>query len=510
MKRFFIGAALLGSVLILFFVIWSEQREQARELLPPEEQIVTIHGETLPEQPNALLAIDPSSQTVLSHIYEGLYRFGADGEIEPGLVETMTRSDDGATYTFNLKASESVNGNAVTAETFVNQFRKLADDNTNSPFSFLLEDVLNAKAISLGTKEPETLGVKAIDEQTLELTLERPMEGFERILAMPAFLPQAMIGEWQELDANGPFQVESIDAAQVTLIKNEAYYDSDDVTLEKVVIWADERLSAGPGGMHPIPYGTDVETIESLEGRIVDVPRSGVFYLKSNIYEYPFDDTDFRRALALALNRGAVEGSLARAERTTERLLVIDSKEGEPSLDGDAVKLFEEVLERLEEEEIKIELLSFADEEAKRIAETIETELEQLPGLQVNVVELPLGDKVRKEVAGDYALSLSGWQPDYPAFSAYLTQFEADNYLNSSGYADQTFDQLMDDARSEEYQDERDQTYRQAEKRLLEEAVVIPIYQAGKSYAVDSKYANIGFPVIGPSYILSFSKVYEK
>lgn len=510
MKRFFIGAALLGSVLILFFVIWSGQREQARELLPPEEQIVTIHGETLPEQPNALLAIDPSSQTVLSHIYEGLYRFEADGEIEPGLVETMTRSDDGATYTFNLKASESVNGNAVTAETFVNQFRKLADDNTNSPFSFLLEDVLNAKAISLGTKEPETLGVKAIDEQTLELTLERPMEGFERILAMPAFLPQAMIGEWQELDANGPFQVESIDAAQVTLIKNEAYYDSDDVTLEKVVIWADERLSAGPGGMHPIPYGTDVETIESLEGRIVDVPRSGVFYLKSNIYEYPFDDTDFRRALALALDRGAVEGSLARAERTTERLLVIDSKEGESSLGGDAVKLFEEVLERLEEEEIEIELLSFADEEAQRIAETIETELEQLPGLQVNVVELPLGDKVRKEVAGDYALSLSGWQPDYPAFSAYLTQFEADNYLNSSGYADQTFDQLMDDARSEENQEERDQTYRQAEKRLLEEAVVIPIYQAGKSYAVDSKYANIGFPVIGPSYILSFSKVYEK
>jgi len=73
MKRFFIGAALLGSVLILFFVIWYGQREQARELLPPEEQIVTIHGETLPEQPNTLLAIDPSSQTVLSHIYEGAH-----------------------------------------------------------------------------------------------------------------------------------------------------------------------------------------------------------------------------------------------------------------------------------------------------------------------------------------------------------------------------------------------------------------------------------------------------
>jgi oligopeptide transport system substrate-binding protein len=168
------------------------------------------------------------------------------------------------------------------------------------------------------------------------------------------------------------------------------------------------------------------------------------------------------------------------------------------------------VLDRLEEEEIEIELLSFVDEEARQIAQTIETELEQLPGLQVNVVELPLGDKVRKEVAGDYALSLSGWQPDYPAFSAYLTQFETNNYLNSSGYTDDTFDRLMDEARSTEVLADRNETYRQAEKRLLEEAVVIPIYQAGRSYAVDSKYAEIGFPVIGPSYVLTFSKVYEK
>ncbi|ERG66313.1 peptide ABC transporter substrate-binding protein [Exiguobacterium chiriqhucha] len=510
MKRFFIGAALLGSVLILFFVIWYGQREQARELVPPEEQIVTIHGEPLPEQPNTLLAIDPSSQTVLSHIYEGLYRFGADGEIEPGLVKTMTRSEDGATYTFKLKESQTVNGNAVTADTFVNHFRMLADDDTNSPFSFLLEDVLNGKAISLGTKEPETLGVKAIDEQTLELTLERPMEGFEQILAMPAFLPQTMVGEWQELDANGPFQIESLDAAQVTLTKNEAYYDADRVTLEKIMMLADEGLDSEPNGIHPIPYGTDEATIDSLEGKLVDVSRSGVFYLKPNVDEYPFDDADFRRSLALALNRETVEDSLAQAEVTTERLLVTDEAELDISLDGEATALFEEVLERLEEDEIEIELLSFVDEEARQIAQTIETELEKLPGLQVNVVELPLGDKVRKEVAGEYALSLSGWQPDYPAFSAYLTQFESDNYLNSSGFADKPFDRLMEQARTTEAVTDRNETYRQAEKRLLEQAVVIPIYQAGRSYTVDSKYAEIGFPVIGPSYVLTFSKVYEK
>lgn len=510
MKRLFIGAALLGSVLILFFVIWYGQREQARELVPPEEQVVEIYGETLPEQPNTLLAIDPSSQTVLAHIYEGLYRFGADGDIEPGLAETMTRSKDGATYTFKLKESQTVNGNAVTAETFVNHFRRLADDDTNSPFSFLLEDVLNGKAISLGTKEPETLGVKAIDEQTLELTLERPMEGFEQILAMPAFLPQALVGEWQELDANGPFQIESLDAAQVTLTKNEAYYDAERVTLEKIVLWADEALESNPAGMHPIPYGTTETTIESLEGELVDVKRSGVFYLKPNIDEYPFDDADFRRALALVLNRKAVADSLARAEVTTERLLVTDDVELKTSLAGKADSLFEDVLVRLGEEEIEIELLSFVDEEARQIAQTIESELEKLPGLQVTIVELPLGDKVRREVAGDYALSLSGWQPDYPAFSAYLTQFETDNYLNSSGYTDRAFDHLMALARSTEGLANRNMRYRQAEKRLLEEAVVIPIYQAGRFYAVDSKYTDIGFPVIGPSYVLTFSKVYEK
>ncbi|TCI65621.1 peptide ABC transporter substrate-binding protein [Exiguobacterium sp. SH0S2] len=510
MKRFIIGAALLGSVLILFLIIWNGQREQARELVPQEEQVVTIHGETLPEQPNTLLAIDPSSQTILSHVYEGLYRFGADGEIEPGLVEKLTRSEDGATYTFSLKPSQTVGGKAVTAETFVDHFRKLADDDTNSPFSFLLEDVKNGKAISLGTAEPETLGVKAVDAQTLELTLERPMEGFEEILAMPAFLPQTAIGAWQELDANGPFQIESIDAAQVTLTKNESYHDADNVTLERIIMWADAALGTEATGIHPLPYGTEESVIDSLESEIIDVPRSGVFYLKSNVDEYPFDDPDFRRSLAIALDREAFKDTLARAEQTTDRLLVTDGSAQDVSFEEDASSLFESVKERYEEETIDIELLSFVDEEARQIAETIETELEKLPGLSVSITELPLGDKVRKEVAGDYALSLSGWQPDYPAFSAYLTQFETGNYLNSSGYKDETFDRLMEEARSTEVLEARNEAYRQAEKRLLEEAVVIPIYQAGRTYAVDSTYAEIGFPVIGPSYVLTFSKVYKK
>lgn len=179
-------------------------------------------------------------------------------------------------------------------------------------------------------------------------------------------------------------------------------------------------------------------------------------------------------------------------------------------LKNDATTLFESVKERYEEDTIDIELLSFVDEEARQIAETIKTELEKLPGLSVSITELPLGDKVRKEVAGDYALSLSGWQPDYPALSAYLTQFETGNYLNSSGYKDEAFDQLMDEARSTELLEARNEAYRQAEKRLLEEAVVIPIYQAGRTYAIDSTYAEIGFPIIGPSYVLTFSKVYEK
>jgi oligopeptide transport system substrate-binding protein len=82
--------------------------------------------------------------------------------------------------------------------------------------------------------------------------------------------------------------------------------------------------------------------------------------------------------------------------------------------------------------------------------------------------------------------------------------------LNSSGFADKPFDRLMEQARTTEAVTDRNETYRQAEKRLLEQAVVIPIYQAGRSYTVDSKYAEIGFPVIGPSYVLTFSKVYEK
>ena len=101
MKRFFIGAVLLVSVLILFFFLWNGQRDAAKELAPPEEQVVTIHGETLPEQPNVLLAIDPSSQTILSHLYEGLYRFGKDGTVFRGNERVAFISGDRSDICFS-------------------------------------------------------------------------------------------------------------------------------------------------------------------------------------------------------------------------------------------------------------------------------------------------------------------------------------------------------------------------------------------------------------------------
>lgn len=507
-KKSFIVAALLGSVLILFLFIWNEQREQSRELVPPEEQVITIYGETLPTQPDVMLAIDPASQTVLSHLYEGLYRFGSDGSIEPALVDKLERSENGTVYTFTLKESVTTEGNAITAQTFVDHFRKLVDDETNSPFSFLLADVKSAKEIGLGQQEPDALGVRAIDDRTLELTLIRPMEGFEKILAMPAFLPQLSVNTWKELETNGPFKMDSLNEATLTLHKNEAYREADHVTLETISIRNESSLSE-VSGMHPIPYDFDVSKIDQTVMKVKDVSRSGVFYLKPNVEQAPFDDLEFRQALALTLERSAIEDSLARAERPTERLLVMDQKESIAQLEGDANQLFETVKERLKKDEIEIELLSFVDEEARQISMKLKENLEKLDGLTVNIVELPLGDKVRKEVSGNYAVSLSGWQPDYPMLSAYLTQFESDDVLNSSRYASESYDELMDLARSTEDEKERNQVLRKAEAMLLEDAVVMPIYQAGRSYMVEKGYDKIGYPVIGPSYVLTFLKKYE-
>ncbi|MCT4785518.1 peptide ABC transporter substrate-binding protein [Exiguobacterium aestuarii] len=507
-KKSFIVAALLGSVLILFLFIWNEQREQSRELVPPEEQTITINGESLPTQPDVMLAIDPASQTVLSHLYEGLYRFGSDGSIEPALVEKLERSDDGTVYTFTLKESVTTEGNAITAQTFVDHFRKLVDDDTNSPFSFLLADVKAAKEIGLGQQEPDALGVRAIDDRTLELTLIRPMKGFEKIFAMPAFLPQPSVTSWEELETNGPFELNQMDDTSISLHKNETYREADQVTLETISIRNESNLSE-VSGMHPIPYDFDTSTVDKEVMNIKDVPRSGVFYLKPNVEKAPFDDVAFRQALALTLERTTLEESLARSEQTTERLLVMDEEAAVVELEGDADQLFETVKKRLKTETIEIELLSFVDEEAREISTKLKNNLEQLDGLTVNVVELPLGEKVRKEVSGDYSFSLSGWQPDYPMLSAYLTQFESDDVLNSSRYRSESYDQLMDEARSTESLEERNTILRNAEAKLLEEAVVMPIYQAGRSYLVEKGYDQIGYPVIGPSYVLTFSKKYE-
>ncbi|WP_214730884.1 peptide ABC transporter substrate-binding protein [Exiguobacterium sp. s195] len=507
-KKSFIVAALLGSVLILFLFIWNEQREQSRELVPVEEQQLTIYGESLPTQPDVMLAIDPSSQTILSHLYEGLYRFGADGSIEPALVEKLERSEDGTVYTFTLKESVTTEGNAIDAQTFVDHFQKLVDVDSNSPFSFLLADVQSAKEIGLGQQEPDTLGVKAIDDRTLELTLVRPMEGFEQILAMPAFLPQPNVEAWEELETNGPFKIKAIGDTTISLHKNETYREAEQVTLETITINSEANLTEATG-MQPVPYDFDVSTIDEEILNVQDVLRSGVFYLKPNVKKAPFNDVAFRQAIALTLKRSEIEDSLARAEQTTERLLVIAQEDSIAQLEGNADQLFDNVKKRLKKDELEIELLSFVDDEARQISAKLKKNLEQLDGLTVNIIELPLGEKVRKEVSGDYAFSLSGWQPDYPMLSAYLTQFETNDVLNSSRYASESYDQLMDQARSTDRLEERNEIFREAEAQLLEEAVVMPIYQAGRSYVIEKGYDHIGFPVIGPSYVLTFAKKYE-
>lgn len=189
--------------------------------------------------------LDGSTVNATNSVMEGLYMPNVDGEYIPAVAESYTLSDDKTTYTFSLRETKWSNGEKVTAEDFVYAWRKAVDPQTGSQFAYLMYDVKNAQAINEGKADVDTLGVKAIDEYTLEVQLERPVPYFLAMTSVSIFFPQneAFVteqGDQYGLEAdttlyNGPYVVSEWNhGSGFVMKKNENYWDKENVKTDTI------------------------------------------------------------------------------------------------------------------------------------------------------------------------------------------------------------------------------------------------------------------------------------
>lgn len=211
-----------------------------------KEQIITINALSEPPSLEPALIDNQIAGDISNQLFEGLVRLDKEGNIAPGVAEKWDVSEDGTVYTFHLnKNAKWSNGDQVQAEDFVYSWEKVLRPEVAAPLGSNLFFIKNGAAYNEGTiKDPAELGVKAVDEYTLEVTLEKPTSFFLGLTAFFTLLPinkevdQAntkWASEAESFVSNGPFKIESWKHGQeLIMVPNENYWGKDVVKLDKL------------------------------------------------------------------------------------------------------------------------------------------------------------------------------------------------------------------------------------------------------------------------------------
>lgn len=513
---------------------------------PSGEQVLNLVESAEIPTMDSTQATDTVAFTVLTNVNEGLYRQTIDGSLELGMAaEEPTVSEDGLTYTFKIREDANwSNGDPVTAHDFVYAWQKLVDPATAAPYSYMMEGVIaNAAEIIAGEKSPEELGVKALDDKTLEVQLATAVPYFKDLTTLAMYFPQneAFVEEQgdeyalssEDLVYNGPFVLEDWDAAGTswTYTKNEDYWDAETVNLDQINVDVVKETSTAMNLYDTGAIDRMVLTGEYVLQRTGDpemhtMPTSSVFYLdfgqeKENS---PLANENIRKAISMAFDKQAYadvvlqNGSIP-ANGLVPEGLARDPETGEDfrEQNGDlstydpeaAQEHWEKGLEELGVDSVELELVSDDTENAKRSSEYLQDQLQKnLPGLTVSLRNVPF--KVRLEItdSGDYDMVMSGWGADYADPINFLELKESTNGHNNSGYANEEYDALISEARTEVGDlNARWDNLLEAEQIMLEDAALAPIYQRANAVLQKDYVQDLGEHLVGADYSYKWAYV---
>jgi oligopeptide transport system substrate-binding protein len=275
------------------------------------------------------LATDTTSHLIIHQCIEGLFEYRGDGSIAPTGATGYTVSDDGLVYTVSLR-DDAVwsDGVPVVAQQYVDGVIRLLLPETAAEYAWLMYDVEGAEAFNTGEiDDPELVGVKALDDYTLEITLAQPTSYFDTVLPFSTFYPVRLdkveeFGDlWTEPGnyvSNGAYLLDAWEhEAELVLVKNPTYWNADAVKIEKITLpiiqesatflalYENDELHGGDVGLPSEEMPRIVEDpVLSEELRIL--PRPGVYYVGLNTLRAPTDNVLVRKALAAAIDRQSI------------------------------------------------------------------------------------------------------------------------------------------------------------------------------------------------------------
>lgn len=476
-----------------------------------ESQELTINNGAEPESldPHKISGVPESN--IIRQIMVGLTSTDPDGNTMPGMAESW-ESADNKVWTFKLRDANWSNGDPVTAEDFVYSLQRVLTPETASPYASYLADakVVNAQDIIDGKAEPSTLGVKAIDEKTLEITLSEPVPYFPDVMIHTSVKPvhkttvEQFGDKWtnpENIVVNGPYTVNEWNVNdKIVLTRNEAYFDNANTKINKVTVLPISentsdvaRYKAGEIDMtyNELPPEQFTKLQEEFGDEVHVSPFLCTYYYEFNTVKPPFDDVRVRRALALALDRNTITDKVLAQGQTPAYQFTPPATQGSvnnspewEALDQAArVEQAKKLLTEAgynESNPLKFELLYNTNENHKKIAVAASALWKQALG--DNMINVTLTNQEWKTYLdtrrnGNYDVSRAGWCGDYNEASTFLNIVKTGNSNNHGKYSSQNFDSLMNQTlKAGVDKAKRSELYNQAEAQLDADMPLIQIY----------------------------------
>lgn len=466
---------------------------------------------------NDVITLDPqfveslSDRHLANQLFEGLVSIDPEGNVIPGVATRWDISEDGKKWTFYLRDNAKwSNGDPVTAHDFVYGWQRLANPKTAAPYiSYLkLTKLENVDEITDGKKPTEDLGIKAIDDRTLELTLSEPVPYIDLLLQNPVLYPvhRATIekfgDQWtnaKNIVSNGAYQVQDRTVNEkITLIPNPHYWDNDKTVIKKATVLMLEKT---PAFAHYRANQLDLSNIpenffvnknfrEEYKDQIQTNLQLATYRYEINTTKPPMNDLRVRQALNLALDRDLITQKILGYDENTTFTFTPTyihlgnqiqqpeyAKWSQAERNGQAKKLLMEA-GYSKEKPLVIELTHSTNQNTKHVTLTSKAAWEKnLEGMvKVNLKGLEWKMLFDAKQLQNFEIITSSWFADYNEASTFLSFYQSDFHKNKTGFASKKFDELLTQANTVKSNQERAKLYAEAEAELQANLPFIAIY----------------------------------
>lgn len=492
-----------------------------------QSQEIVRHIKDEPASLDPAKAVGLPEIQVIRDLFEGLTNQDAKGNIIPG-VATQWQTTDNKTWYFTLrKDARWSNGDPVTASDFVYSWRRLVEPNIGSTFAWFAElaGIQNAGAITKGEMTPDKLGVTALDDHRLKVTLDKPVPWFVSLTANFSLFPvpekviEKVGKEWTQpgsLVGNGAYKLqERVVNEKLVLVRNDKYWDNAHSVLTKVTFMPINEESSATKRYR----SNDIDITESfpknlysmlkkeLPGQVYTPDQLGTYYYAFNTTKGPTADVRVRKALSWTIDRKIIAEKVLGTGEKPAWHFTADVTAGYKPKPG--------FLQQHSQEELNVQakallaaagygpthpldltLLYNSSENNQKIAIAVASMWKKNLGVTVKLQNQEWKTYIDSRNTGNFDVIRASWVGDYNEPSTFLSLLTSTHSGNIAKFKNPEYDAILDKAGRESSSEARNDDYNRAEQILADQVPIAPIYQYTNGRLI--KPWVKGYPITNP------------